>query len=171
MKRGMEMHSGSRSYEKPAIEHWSAAELDSIEASMSGGGGGGGTLNLKWDDYWVDSGSEGDYSLEISLLSALIAAIACKGLEFGQQLIGASVSAVASWLISNSIPVFYYTRKVQHLYLYSGTAMGGYAVWDLVGSAVQAEYYGDADHNRYAGRVEFNDVPSMFSYMLSSLRW
>lgn len=165
------MNSTKRLYEKPIIEFWSVSELDSIEASMSGGGGGSGTLRLKWADNWVNSGSEGDYSLEIGVVATVVAAIATRNLNFSYQVGSGVAAAIASWFISKSLPVIYYVRRVQHLYLYSGTAVGGYEAWDLVGSAVRTEYYGDASHSNYAGKIEFNNIPAMFSYMLSSLQW
>ena len=156
-------------YEKPVISYWPAEELNGIEAKMSGGGGGG--VRLKWADNWVYSGSEGDYSLEIGIVATLVAAIATKNLTFSYQ-VGAGVAAnIAGWFVSKSLPIIYYTQRVQHLYIYAGTMVGGYEAWDLVGSAVRAEYYGDASRSNYAGKIEFNNVPAMFSYMLQRLSW
>ena len=40
------MNSIKLAYNKPGLQYWTAGELDSIEATMSGGGGGGGTVSL-----------------------------------------------------------------------------------------------------------------------------
>lgn len=43
---GPRMNSQKLSYRKPGLQYWTAGDLDSIEATMSGGGGGGGTVSL-----------------------------------------------------------------------------------------------------------------------------
>jgi hypothetical protein len=164
--------SGKKLYSKPEFKYWSAAELDTIQAQMSGGGGGGGGgLRLKWDDKWIISGSEGDFPLVVGVVAEVIALIASKNLPFSHKVGGVVTTTIANWFISRSFTVIYYIRYVQHLYMYVGTTGSGYEAWDYVGSAVRADYYGNSDFTNYAGAIEFNTVPSAFSYMLPALRW
>jgi hypothetical protein len=158
-------------YEKPELSFWTAEELDAIEATMSGGGGGGTGYRLRWQDKWFIDGSEGDYSLEIGIVAGVVTVIATKNLPFSAQVGAAVASAIAVWFVSRGFPIIYFKRYIQHLHMYVGTTGGGYEVWDLVGTAVRTEYYGNPDFTSFAGAIEFDTVPSMFSYMLSSLRW
>lgn len=157
-------------YEKPEIEYWPAQELDAIVATMSGGSGGSG-IRLKWDDNWVDSGSENGYALAISAVTTMLCTILTRNLATGEQVAASLVSSIAADIVSAGFATTYYTRRIQHLYMYAGYSAAGVDIWDLVGSAVKADYFSDSSHNNLIGSAEWNNVPSAFSYALSSLSW
>ncbi len=158
----------TRCYLKPQIQYWPASKLDAIEASMSGGGGV--SIRVKWEDYWTDSGLEGDYSLIVDVVLSVLVSIATKRLSSGKQILAELGVPLATAIVDNNIKPIYYSRSIQHLYMFDGYTSAG-EVWSLLGSAIKTEYYADSAHTEFLGTLEWNNVPSMFAYALASLRW
>lgn len=157
-----------RCYSRPQIQYWPASKLNAIEASMSGGGGI--SIKIKWEDYWVDAGSEGDYSFVVDAVVGVLVSIATNKMSTGTQILIELAANLATAIVDNNIKPTYYSRSVQHLYMLDGYTSAG-EVWSLLGSAVKTDYYGDPAHTVFLGTLEWNNVPSMFAYALASLHW
>lgn len=165
--------SNKKLYSKPEFKYWSAAELDAIEAQMSGGGGGGGGggLRYKWEDYWTSSGVDGDYEMIIGVIVGTLTLIATRNLRLSWQVAGVVTSVLATSFINDNIEKTWWTNEIQHLYMYDGTTGSGYDAWSMVGTAIRTKFYKYSDYTGYIDYQVWCDAPASARYMTNTLRW
>lgn len=105
-------------YEKPGLQHWPAADLDAIEAAMSGGGrsGTGFGFYYVWDQEPCvsDTASVSLAGLVASVIVGIIVAAATKNGAAARVFAGVVAEQVANAIINAGIETVYY-RSYEYL--------------------------------------------------------
>jgi hypothetical protein len=151
-----------KAYIKPKFEYWPAAELDAIQAQMSGGGGGTGFYYV-WDsepEIW-DSSSVLD-SVVITTVVAVVVFIATKNANLSWQVGGLAAGAVASAIVALNLDVVYY-RNYGYLLraFHVNPAVAGF----VAGEARVTEYFADENHSFSL------DTPTMYTNVSSDAQY
>lgn len=169
-------------YEKPEIDIWTSAELDRIEATMSGGSGGGGALRIAVvsapEPYqWFRCGTKASNTvLDISNINTAASIILSLMFAFvGNPVgVGAGVAiqvanSIAGWYVNNYVDTMYYKSTLYQLDKDAAWNTPMEPIWHPVGNGFHVRFYADSSYTKIVDETLVSDLDSenehLFSYL------